>query len=105
MVLVTVIAILVYNQGSLPNPNAKEACKAFDSCLAAANAGYSNNYQVALTGCGSCYRDVGTCIQQHARTCDCANTQYFIPAEGFGDNAYKVKPDQAAAFKNCIEGG
>jgi len=30
--------------------------------------------------------------------------QYFIPAEGFGDNAYKVNPDKAAEFKNCIEG-
>ena len=104
MVLVTVIAILVYNQGSLPNPNAKEACKAFDSCLAAANAGYSNNYKVK-PGCGSCYRGVGTCIQQHA-TCDCADTKYFIliPPEKFGDNAYKVNPDKAAEFKNCIEG-
>jgi len=87
-----------------PNPNAKEGCKEFDRCLADSNAGYLNNYQVALSGCGGCFRGVGTCIQRHASTCDCANTQYFIPAEGFGDNAYKVKPDQAAAFKNCIEG-
>jgi len=91
------------NPASQPNPNAKETCKAFDLCLANFNAGYSNNYEVKF-GCGSCYRGVGACIQQHASTCDCANTQYFIPAEGFGDNAYKVKPDQAAAFKNCIEG-
>jgi len=91
------------NPAPQPNPNAKGACKAFDLCLANFNAGYSNNYEVKF-GCGSCYRGVGTCIQQHA-TCDCANTQYFIPVEGFGDNAYKVKPDQAAAFRKCIEGG
>jgi hypothetical protein len=97
------VVILVIIKDLHQTPNTKETCKAFDSFLAASNAGYSNNYQILQSGCGSCYRGVGTCIQQHA-TCDCANMQYFIPAEGFGDNAYKVKPDQAAAFRNCIEG-
>jgi hypothetical protein len=94
------------NPAPQPNPNAKGDCKAFDLCLAESNAGYSNNYEVK-SGCGSCYRGVGTCIQEHASTCDCANTQYFIliPPEKFGDNAYEVNPDKAAAFKNCIEGG
>jgi len=107
LVLVTVIAILVYNQGSLPNPNAKETCKAFDRCLAASNAGYLNNYQISQSGCGSCYRGVGTCIQQHA-TCDCADMQYFIEKKDFekdGNKGYEVNPDKAVAFRKCIEGG
>jgi len=98
------------NSGNDParqtNPKAKSSCIAFDLCLANFNAGYLNNYQVALPGCGDCFRGVGTCIRGHA-TCDCADMQYFIEKKGFekdGNKGYEVNPDKAAAFKNCIEG-
>ena len=96
------------NPAPQPNPNAKGDCKAFDLCLAESNAGYSNNYEVK-SGCGSCYRGVGTCIQKHASTCNCADMQYFIEKKGFddkdGNKGYEVNPDKAVAFRKCIESG
>ncbi len=95
------------NSGIQRNPNAKRACQAFDECLVTANSGYQNNYLLHSIneGCGSCYVQINTCIQNHRNTCDCANNDAYFDNPPEGHSGKRIKSEQAEAFRRCMEGG